>query len=113
MSGTILRCGLFVCFALISSFLFSAENGAALFSKNCAVCHGADGAGDTPARKKLAVIDLRDKEYVNMSDDAMFDTIGRGTKHKAYPHTYLLTGTSEQDIRSLVAHIRTLQKKSK
>jgi cytochrome c553 len=102
-----------VCFALIASFSFAAEDGAALFNKNCAKCHGVDGSANTPARKKLAVADLREKIYVDMSDAEMFDTIARGTKHKEYPHTFLYTGMNEQQIHSLVAHIRTLQKKAK
>lgn len=61
----------------------------------------------------MAVADLRQKTYVEMSDAEMFETIGRGTKHKEYPHTYLYTGLDEEQVHSLVAHIRTLQKKAK
>lgn len=107
------RCWVLVCFALIASFSFAADDGAALFNKTCAGCHGSDGSGNTPARKKMAVADLRQKTYVEMSDAEMFETIGRGTKHKEYPHTYLYTGLDEEQVHSLVAHIRTLQKKAK
>jgi cytochrome c553 len=102
-----------VCFAFIASFSFSADTGAALFNESCAKCHGVDGTANTPARKKMAVANLCDKAHVEMTDAVMFDTIARGTRHKEYPHSFLYTGMSEQQIHSLVAHIRTLQKKAK
>ncbi len=81
-----------------------------LYQKSCASCHGADGSGKTQAQKKLTIPDLRDKQFVEMSDKEMFETIGRGTKHKTYPHSFLYTGMDEQQVSSLVAYIRKLQK---
>lgn len=89
----------------------AAENGAALFEKSCASCHGMDGAGKTNARKKMSIPNLLDKQFVEMTDKQLFETIGRGKDHKEYPHTYLYTGMNEQQVTSLVSHIRTLQKK--
>ncbi len=113
MAGIVRRCGAVVCFALVASFSFAADDGAALFNKICAACHGVDGTANTPARKRMAVANLCDNTHVEMTDADMFDTIARGTRHKEYPHTFLYTGMSEQQIHSLVAHIRTLQKKPK
>ena len=36
----------------------SADEGAAVFAKRCAACHGKDGKGQTPIAKKLGVKDL-------------------------------------------------------
>ena len=95
---------------LLSPSLIAAEDGAAQYQKNCIVCHGANGAGKTPAQKKMPVPDLREKEFVQMSDAALYDTIAKGTKHKTYPHTFPYTGMSEAQVQSVVAHIRKLQK---
>ncbi len=113
MISTATRYVVLFCLTLIAASSFAAEDSVALYNKTCAGCHAADGSGNTPARKKMSVVDLREKTYVAMSDADMFDTIGRGTKHKEYPHSYLLTGMSEQQVQSLVAYIRTLQKKAK
>jgi mono/diheme cytochrome c family protein len=113
MKAFVFRFWALACVLVCCSLLSPAQDAASLYQKNCAGCHGVDGSGKTAARKKLAVPDFRDKTYVEMSDAEMFDTIGRGTKHKEYPHTFLLTGMNEQQVQGLVAHIRTLQKKAK
>ncbi len=95
-------------------FAFAADNGptgASLYEKSCASCHGNDGLGKTNARKKMNIPNLLDKQFVEMSDKDMFETIARGKDHKEYPHTYLYTGMNEQQIQDIVGHIRKLQKK--
>ena len=48
-------------------------DGAALFKAKCAMCHGPDGAGNTPMGKKLNVRDLRSAEVQKQPDaDLMF-----------------------------------------
>ena len=44
---------LFVAFVLIAPAPGFAADGAALYAKNCASCHGADGQADTPAAKAM------------------------------------------------------------
>lgn len=88
-----------------------AQDTAALYKNKCGSCHAADGSGKTAAGKKMEVPDLRAKQFIDMSDQEMFDTIGRGTRHRTYPHSYLYTGLKEQQINNLIAHIRQLQKK--
>jgi cytochrome c553 len=110
MKRTILFFVAVVVVFLLSAFVLAADDAAALFETNCAKCHGTDGTGRTPAKKKMDVPDFHDKQIVGMSDQEMFDTIGRGTKHKTYPHTFLYTGLNEQQVHGLVAHIRKLQR---
>lgn len=89
----------------------AADSTSALFNEKCSSCHAVDGTGKTAAGKKMHTPDLHAKEFVEMSNQEMFDTIGRGTKHKWYPHSFLYTGLKEQQVRDLVTYIRQLQKK--
>ena len=103
--------------AIVSLFwiaVFGADvntSGAALYEKNCASCHATDGTGNANAKKKMSVPNLLNKQFVEMSDKDMFETIARGKDHREYPHTYLYMGMNEQQIQDIVAHIRKLQKK--
>jgi cytochrome c6 len=47
-----------VLFALVFAAVASADEGAAVFAKRCAACHGKDGKGQTPIAQKLGVKDL-------------------------------------------------------
>jgi mono/diheme cytochrome c family protein len=91
----------------------TAQDGAAIYKNKCASCHAADGSGKTAAGKKLESPDLRAKEFVEMSDKDMFESIGRGTKHRNYPHSFLYTGLNESQVRAMVSYIRGLQQSRK
>jgi cytochrome c6 len=47
-----------VLFALAFATVAYADEGAAVFTKRCAACHGKDGKGQTPIAQKLGVKDL-------------------------------------------------------
>jgi mono/diheme cytochrome c family protein len=81
------------------------------YKDKCGSCHAADGSGKTAAGKKMETPDLRAKEFVEMTDAQMFESIGRGTKHRNYPHSFLYTGLNEKQVRDLVTYIRGLQQK--
>ncbi|HET8667637.1 MAG TPA: c-type cytochrome [Terriglobales bacterium] len=98
-------------FALTFPLSMKAADAAGLFKDKCVSCHGADGSGKTAAGKKMETPDLHSKQFVEMSDKDMFETIARGTRHKKYPHSFLYTGLNETQINGLVAHVRELQKK--
>ena len=81
-------------------------DGAALFKSNCAMCHGADGSGSTPAGKSLKVRDLRSDEVQKQSAKELFTVISEG-KGKMPSYKAKL---SQADIDALVTHIKTLKK---
>jgi cytochrome c6 len=48
-----------------------AADGAAVYKSKCAMCHGADGAGQTPTGKTMKLKDLGSDEVQKMSDADM------------------------------------------
>ncbi|MGB0035190.1 MAG: cytochrome c [Candidatus Acidiferrales bacterium] len=82
----------------------AATNGKAEFKKDCAACHGVDGSGNTPVGKSLKVADLRSAEIQKKSDAELRKVIEEGKNNMP---SFKKTTTDEQ-IRALVAHIRTL-----
>jgi mono/diheme cytochrome c family protein len=88
-------------------------DGAALYAKWCAACHGESGRGDGPNARDLPVPPARHADSAAMSkrpDDSLYDVIaaggiawGRSARMPAFGAT-LTAG----EIRALVAHIRSL-----
>jgi cbb3-type cytochrome c oxidase subunit III len=96
----------------MSALSLRASDGKELFAKNCAKCHGEDGAGKTKMGAKLGVKDLTDaKVQADLKDDAAAKAIKDGikdgdvTKMKGFAETL-----SDDDVKALVAHVRTLKK---
>ena len=91
----------------------SAGDTPVLYTKQCANCHGTDGRGHTAYATKTPVPDLHSAAVQDLSDTDLYDTIARGNKHRNYPHAYLLRGMKDQEIRDLVAYIRTMKSPAK
>jgi mono/diheme cytochrome c family protein len=89
-----------------------AQDSEALYTQKCANCHAKDGSGRTDVTFKLAVPDLRSKRIAEMSDADIYNSIAHGTQHKEYPHAFLHTGMTEQQIQGLAKYIRGLQRSS-
>lgn len=84
----------------------AADDGAATYKAKCAMCHGADGKGDTPMGKKLGVRDLASPEVQKMSDDELTGIITKGkNKMPAYENKM-----SAAQIKDVVTYIRQLAK---
>ena len=79
---------------------------AGLYKKNCALCHAADGSGQTPAGKSTHARDLRSDDVQKMTDKELFTIIadGKGSM-PAYKAKF-----AEADIDALVVFIRELKK---
>ena len=83
-----------------------ADDGATLFKAKCAMCHGADGKGDSPMGKKLNVRDLGSADVQKQSDAELTTIIEKG-KNKMPAFGGKL---SAEQITTLVAHIRNFGK---
>jgi mono/diheme cytochrome c family protein len=94
-------------FCLLSPRAFSAS-GEVTFKTKCAMCHGPDGAGNTPMGQRLKIRDLRSAEVQKQSDDELTTIIASGKP----PMPGYAKTLSAADIRQLVAYIRSIAAKS-
>ena len=94
-------------FVSLPNLALAADDGAALFKTKCAPCHGADATGKPAVKAPSLVSD----EAKKMSDADLTDAIANGGKAKKESHSFAKKGLSGDQIKSLVAYIRTLQKK--
>jgi len=98
-----------VALAIVLALPALAQNEAeALFKARCARCHGVDGSSKTEAGKKMGIPDLRSPKVQQLSDAELFETIYYGKGHHNYPHVFSKLGLSEQQVKSLVKHLRYL-----
>ena len=77
----------------------------------CAMCHGADGKGQTKMGQKLGVKDFTDaKVQADMKDDAATKAIKEGMKD-ADGKTLMkpFDSLSDDDVKGLVAYVRGLK----
>ena len=84
----------------------AAADAAATYKAKCAMCHGADGKGDTPAGKKMGAHDFATPEVQKLSDAELATLIAKG-KNKMPGYEKSL---KEADIKELVAYARQLAK---
>jgi mono/diheme cytochrome c family protein len=84
----------------------AAEDGAALFKTKCVACHTATGAGK-PALKGT---NLLTPEAKKATDEEMTAAISAGGKAKKAAHAFGQKGVTPEQVKALVAHVRTLQK---
>jgi mono/diheme cytochrome c family protein len=85
-----------------------AADGAAIYSKQCSKCHGADGKGATPMGKKLKVKDLS-VEQKKLSDDAIIKSIKVGVTEGGKQRMKPIKDLSDADIAAVVKYVRTLK----
>jgi mono/diheme cytochrome c family protein len=86
---------------------FAQDSGADTYKAKCAMCHGADGSGNTPAGKAMGAIPFSSPELVKASDADLIAATKNG-KGKMPAYSGKLT---DGQITAVVAYIRTLQKK--
>ena len=84
----------------------------ALYEQSCLKCHGAEGKGDTKMGQKLGVKDYSTAAVQDaLKDDAAFKSIKEGLKTKDGKTAMKpADGLSDDDIKALVAHMRTFKK---
>jgi cytochrome c6 len=90
----------------------NAADAKALYEKECTKCHGSDGKGDTKMGKKLGAKDYTDaKVQAELKDDAAIKAIKDGLKDKEGKTLMKpAEGMTDDDIKGLVGHMRTLKK---
>lgn len=93
-------------FVLMSTPAKADSAGEATYKAKCAMCHGADGKGETPTGKAMKVRDFASEDVKKMSDAELTDAIAKG-KGKMPPFKTL---TAEQ-VKDLVGYIRAFGKK--
>ncbi|MBI2813988.1 MAG: cytochrome c [Opitutae bacterium] len=89
-----------------------AADAATNWTESCAKCHGATGKGDTKMGKKLGIADLTDaKVQAKFTDEQAGKAIKEGLKDESGKTTMkAVEGLSDEDVKALVAHVRTLKK---
>lgn len=86
----------------------NAEDGSAVFSKNCAKCHGAAGKGDTPMGKKLSIKDLGAAQ-AKLSDAQIEKAIKEGVKDGDKQRMKPIKEVGDADIKAVIKYLRTLK----
>ena len=100
--------GMVLCLSLALPCSLRAEGDAGqLYRTNCAVCHAADGSGNSPSGKALKAKDLRSDEVQKKSDAEVADFITKG-QGKMPPFGKKF---KPEQIQQLVSYVRQLEKK--
>jgi cytochrome c553 len=83
----------------------------ATWAANCAACHGKDGKGQTMMGRKLSIKDLTDSKVQGSFTDAQATTaIHDGVTDNGTEKMKAFGGKlSDDDIKALVAHVRSLK----
>src|SRR5438552_13916549 len=96
----------FIFFFSFTHFALAQEGGAATFKAKCVLCHGADGAGNTPLGKQLQAANLRSKDVQKKSNTELHKFVHDGQTNMP-PFADQLT---DEQIDQVVRYVRTLAK---
>ena len=91
----------------------SITSGAALYKRQCVMCHGATGLGDGPAAKNLKgkLPALNDKATMSKLTDAQIhEAITNGKKTEVGNMPALGKRLTPEEITNIVNYVRTLAK---
>jgi cytochrome c6 len=91
---------------LVSLSLPAKADGASNYKAKCALCHGADGKGDTPAGKSMGAHDFTSPDVEKESDADLIAITTKG-KNKMPAYGGKL---SEADIKDVISYVRQLAK---
>ncbi len=111
MTRSVIRAGQILVVACALIFVLSistrANDSATVYKAKCAMCHGADGSGNTPAGKAMKARDFASPEVAGETDAQLTEILTNG-KNKMPAYKGKLT---EDQIKGLVAYIREFTKK--
>ncbi len=82
--------------------------GAPVFARNCAACHGDNGAGSESGPPLVHVI----YEPNHHGDGSFYMAVAKGVRahHWRFGNMMPVDGVSETEVRAIIAYIRTLQR---
>src|SRR4051794_22976919 len=81
---------------------WAADDGAALYKKKCAGCHGASGEGK-PAMKAPAI------KGTTMDVDHLTEHLTKGESTSRAPHNKGMSGLKEGQAKAIAEYVKTLQ----
>jgi mono/diheme cytochrome c family protein len=93
--------------ALIAGLAFAQASGEDIYKAKCSMwCHGDDGLAATSMGKSMKILSFKDPKMLKASDAQFFAStkFGKGTM-KGYGGKL-----TDQQIKDVIAYIRTLQK---
>ena len=91
-----------VLFLATSVLSLAAEDGAALYKKKCAGCHGAGGEGK-PAMKAPAL------KGTSKTADQIADHLTKGEPDSKAPHNKGISGLTDDQAQAIAEYVKTLQ----
>jgi mono/diheme cytochrome c family protein len=92
-----------VVFLLIASAMgWAADDGAALYKKKCAACHGATGEGK-PAVKAPAL------QGTSWEADKIIEHITKGEASSKPPHNKGISGLTAEQAKAIAEFVKTLK----
>ncbi|MBI5070906.1 MAG: c-type cytochrome [Deltaproteobacteria bacterium] len=89
--------------ALLAPTPSRAADGAEIYRRRCAGCHGADGGGGPRKLKDLASPEVQGK-----GDQELFDAVARGTPDRKMAG--FRGRLADAEIKAAVEHLRTLKR---
>lgn len=93
--------------ACMTATAFAQSSTEDIYKSKCAMCHAADGSGNTPAGKAMKVPSFKSPEVMKRSDADLIAATKNG-KGKMPAYSGKL---SDGQIKELIAHVHMLQKK--
>lgn len=98
-------------FGLAAAVSAYADDAKGIWTAHCAMCHGADGKGQTKMGQRLGCKDFTDpKVQADLKDDAAFKALREGLKNsdgKTLMKPF--DALSDDQIKSLIAYVRSLK----
>ena len=86
---------------------FAQNAGADTYKAKCAMCHGADGLGNTPVGKNLKAASFKDPALVKAPDAQLIAAVKHG---KGNMKASVSASLTDAQIKDVIAYVRTLQK---